>query len=165
MRWVAVLLCFTIACKKKDAEPAPAAAPTTPSVGHSKTELKDDPGDHGGGGGHSKTGEAPGDAGGEPADAQLYGGNGSPAYRDERGRVHGPGGPIFMGRGVECTDQIDHCLRDGVWFAVGNVVAGKLYRATPVFELEGKWWDFREQESTGHQMLFKTKKVESSSEL
>jgi hypothetical protein len=164
MRWVAVLLCLTIACKKKEAEPEPAAAPTAPSVGHSKTELKDDPGDHGGGGGHSKTAEGPGDAG-EVADARLYGGDGSPAFRDERGAVHGPGGRIFMGRGVDCTDKIDHCLREGVWFAAGNVVAGKLYRATPVFEFEGKWWNFNEQESTDHKVLLKTKTVESPAEL
>lgn len=162
MRWVAVLLCLTIACKKKEAEPEP-AAPTTPSVGHSKTELKDDPGEHGGG--HSKTGAAPDDAGGEPADARLYGGDGSPPYRDERGAVHGPGGRIFMGRGVDCTDKIDHCLREGVWFAAGNVISGKLFRATPVFEFEGKWWNFSEQESTDHGVLLKTKRVESASEL
>lgn len=158
MRWVLIALWFVVACKKKQPEPEPDPAPTAPSSGHSRTHVSDEAAnDHG-------ADEAPGDAG-EVADAQLYGGNGKPAFRDEQGRVHGPGGPIFMGRGVDCTDKIDHCLRPGVWFAAGNVQPGKLFRATPVFEFEDKWWSFREEEVTDHQALFETKVVESPSEL
>lgn len=158
MRWVLIVVwfAFAVGCKKKEPEPEAAPAPSTPSVGHSRTSVSDEAASAGD--------EAPGDAG-EVADAQLYGGNGKPAFRDEQGRVHGPGGPIFMGRGVECTDKIDHCLRPGVWFAAGNVQPGKLFRATPVFEFEDKWWSFREEEVTDYQALFQTKVVESPSEL
>lgn len=166
MRWVAVVLCFVVACKKKEPEPE-ATPPATPSVGHSKTKITADesPSEDHTAEKPRAAAEAPANAGGERPDAQLYGGNGQPAYRDENGRVRGPGGPAYMGRGVDCTDKIDHCLRDGVWFAVGNVQAGKLYRATPVFELEGTWWTFREKEVDDWQTLFKTKVVESASEL
>jgi len=61
-----------------------------------------------------------------------------------------------MGRGPECNAETDHCMREGVWFAVGNLVAGKLYRATPVFEYEGKWYNWRGNEET-FAMRFKTK--------
>lgn len=170
MRWVALALCLVVACKKKEPEAEP-AAPTTPSTGHSSTKLA----------GHADPEEgaavegrapAPGSAhaavpvdAGEEADAQLYGGNGKPPYRDEDGHLHGPGGPVFMGRGPECTNKIDHCLRDGVWFAVGNVQRGKLYRATPVFEFENKWWSWRGDEQTDWHLLFKTKAVDKASDL
>ena len=73
----------------------------------------------------------------------LMGGNGSPAARADDGRVHGPGGPVFMGAGVDCDAAHDHCLRTGVWFSVSNIQPGKLYRALPVFEFEKKWWSWR----------------------
>ena len=156
MRWVLIVLCVVAACKKKQPEAEAEAAPAKTS-GHSSTKTSDEAA-------QGTTAEAPQDAG-VAVDAALYGGNGKPAYRDEKGHVHGPGGSVYMGRGPECTDKIDHCLRPGVWFAVGDLQPGKLYRATPVFELENKWWTFREDEMTDHQALFKTKVVEQPSEL
>lgn len=85
-----------------------------------------------------------------------WGGDGSPAYRDSANRPHGPGGPLYMGKGELCTDKLDHCLRPGVWFAVDNVVPGKLFRGTPVFELDGKWWTWR-GEPAEYKFLFRTR--------
>ncbi len=164
VRWAAVLLCFVVACKKKEAEPEPAPMPTTPSVGRSTTIIAADAGEgeHGSG---SVTAQVPGDADVAPADAKLYGGNGQPPYRDKDGKLWPPGGPIYMGHGPDCTPEIDHCLRDGVWFAVANIQRGKLYRATPVFEFENKIWTFRRQEETDYHVLYRTKVVDKPSEL
>src|ERR1041384_5384796 len=146
MRAFLLVLVLAVGCKKNP-EPAPDPTPTgPPPSGHSVTQIKDDDGS---GKAHTGSGEA-------TVDASLYGGNGKAAYRDDQGHLHGPGGPIFMGRGVEGTDKINHCLRDGVWFAVGNCKAGSLYRATRVFEFEDKWWSFRKDEPD-YQMLLKTK--------
>jgi len=168
MRWAALVLCcvVVVACKKKDKEPEPAAMPTTPSTGHSSTKIADQPepepgSAHGGG---SAVAQAPGSAG-EPAERPTHGGTGQPAYRDEGGHVKGPGGPLFMGHGDECTDKIDHCLREGVWFAVGNVQRGHIYRATPVFQFEDKWWSWRGDPETDWQTLYRTKVAESSSDV
>jgi hypothetical protein len=162
MRWL-VLLAFMVACKQKE-EPAPepAVPPTKPPSGHSVTKVKDSEetgsdASAGGSAAGSTTDVAPVNP--DAADGGVrrnYGGDGSPAYRGADGQVHGPGGPIYMGRGPECTDKIDHCLRPGVWFACGNVVAGRLYRAVPVFELEDTWWTFRGKEAE-YQVLFRTK--------
>ena len=81
------------------------------------------------------------------------GGNGSPPYNDDDGHLHGPGGPVFMGRGGECTAERNHCQRDPAWFAVGNLVAGKLYRAVPVFEYNGKWHNWRGKEEDYARLL------------
>lgn len=168
MRWLVLPLVFMVACKKKE---EPAADPTPsgpPASGHSVTKVKDDGTGATGsgsenGGSHSSTttaaGSGPGsaqEASGTPADAQLFGGNGKPAYKDDGGHVHGPGGPVFMGHGPDCTAETDHCLRDGVWFAVGTIRPGNMYRATPSFEFEGKWWDFNEREVECDELL-KTK--------
>lgn len=85
-----------------------------------------------------------------------WGGDGSPAYRDADHRPHGPGGGVFMGRSDPCTPERDHCLRPGVLFAADNVVAGALFRGTPVFELEGKWWTWMGQPAT-YKVLFTTR--------
>ena len=85
-----------------------------------------------------------------------WGGDGSPARRDADNRPRGPGGPVFMGRDEACTDKHDHCLRPGVLFAADNVIAGKLFRGTPVFELEGKWWTWLGQPAT-YKLLLATK--------
>lgn len=90
------------------------------------------------------------------AAARHWGGDGSPAYRDADHRPHGPGGGVFMGRSEPCTPERDHCLRPGVVFAAENVVAGELFRGTPAFELEGKWWTWMGQPAT-FKFLFTTK--------
>jgi hypothetical protein len=159
MYWAAVILCFVAACKKKEAEPESTTAPTAPSVGRSVTVIAGDAAEEHGGG--SAVAEAPADATAQ----KLYGGNGAAPYRDNEGKLWPPGGPIYMGRGPDCTPEIDHCLRDGVWFAVGNMQRGKLYRATPVFEFEDKWWTYRRQEESDFHVAYRTKVVEKASEL
>lgn len=93
-----------------------------------------------------------------------WGGNGAPPYRDSANVPHGPGGPIYMGKAAPCTNKIDHCLRPGVWFAADNVVAGKLFRGTPVFEFDNKWWTWR-GELAEQKFLFRTKVAERMSEI
>jgi len=153
MRWVAVVLPLVLACTEEPQKTKPRRSSATTQDAGSATSTAGAPVEKG----------APGDAGG-PVDAQLWGGNGAPAYRDDNGRVHGPGGPVWLGRGPECTDKINHCLRDGVWFGVDNLVKDKLYRATPVYELEGKWWTFREWEAEPR-IVLRTKVVEHPGEL
>jgi hypothetical protein len=71
---------------------------------------------------------------------------------------------VFLGKGEPCTHKLDHCLRPGVWFAADNVIAGKLFRGTPVFELDGGWWTWRGQRADAT-WLFRTKVVEKPAEL
>jgi hypothetical protein len=170
-----ILLLLVVACKKKE-EPAPDPMPIGEAPrGHSVTTIKGsgeetEPGS--GDGSASGTGrfEKLGSAGASNddnvkatnakldagIDAAPAGGNGSPPYMDDEGHLHGPGGPVFMGRGAECNAERDHCMREGVWFAVGNLVAGKLYRAVPVYEYEKKWYNWRGKEES-FEMRFRTK--------
>jgi hypothetical protein len=69
-----------------------------------------------------------------------------------------------MGRGEPCTNKIDHCMRPGVWFAADNVIAGKLFRGTPVFTLDGKWWNWRGDEQS-YKFLYRTKVADNASEI
>lgn len=175
MSRLVMLLLLVSACKKKETQapdPQPAGSAAAPSRGMSVTKVKgsgdtDEP--EGGSGGRlaaaldraagSDTGDTPaptntppapvdaGAAASAPEDAkQTYGGDGSPPYIDDAGYVKGPGGPLFMGRGAECNAERNHCLREPAWFAVGNLVAGKLYRAVPIFEFEKKWYNWRGKE-------------------
>lgn len=96
--------------------------------------------------------------------AKHWGGDGSPAHRDADNRPHGPGGGVFMGKTEPCTNKHDHCLRPGVLFASDGAIPGKMFRATPVFELEGKWWTWRGEPAT-YKFLFKTKVAEKISDL
>lgn len=91
-------------------------------------------------------------------------GNGDPPYRDGDNRVHGPGGPVFMGKGAPCTDKLDHGLRPGVWFAVDNIVPGKLFRGVPVFEFEKAWWSWR-SEQVQPKLLLRTSVVTGADQL
>lgn len=160
---LSILLLLVTACKpKQEAEPEPAPS-GAPARGMSVTKMNDpsEETEDGGagrlenaGGREGSTASGPTDAG--TADARLFGGDGSPAHMDDEGRIRGPGGPLFMGHGEECNAERDHCMREGVWFAVGNLVAGKLYRAVPVFEYEGKWYNWRGKEES-FAMRFKTK--------
>jgi hypothetical protein len=173
VRLAIVLFVLACGCKKQDEAPAePEPTATTPARGYSVTKMKgggedgdggeegvvDEPGGGAGGATAKAVASAPRDAGAgaATADASLFGGNGTPAHRDDEGRIRGPGGPVFMGRGPECNGERDHCMREGVWFAVDNLVAGKLYRATPMFEFEGKWYTWRSKEES-FAMRFKTK--------
>ena len=182
----AFLVLVLAACPKteKEALTEPLGSNAPPPTGRSVTKVNEDgaaPGDGGLAGKLEKlasgSGKTKGDKTGEPkagtqdagenpdaapgkgsgsAELKLYGGNGAPPYVDDEGHLHGPGGPIFMGKGVECNAERDHCMRAGVWFAVGNLVAGKLYRAVPIFEHDKKWFNWRGREES-FAMRFKTK--------
>lgn len=135
--------------KQEESPPAPAA------TGHSTTTINP----------NKVTAPPPTPA---PSDAAAaidagarIGGNGSPAYRDSSGQVHGPGGPVFMGHGPPCDVAHDHCLRPDVWFSVGNIVPGKLFRALPVFEFENIWYDWRGREVSPVK-LYRTKAAGNS---
>jgi hypothetical protein len=101
---------------------------------------------------------------GGTGERKLWGGDGTPAYRDAANVPRGPGGPVFMGKGQPCTNKLDHCLRPGVWFATDGVVAGKLFRGTPVFELDGKWWTWRGQPAE-YKHLFRTKLADKAADV
>jgi hypothetical protein len=117
--------------KDRPPAPAPDAAVTPPAAGSTTTVTK-------------------------AGEKKKFGGDGSPPYYDDEGHIHGPGGPVFMGRGPECNAERDHCMRPGVWFAVDNLVSGKMYRATPIFEHEKKWYTWRGKEAE-FQYRLKTK--------
>ena len=87
------------------------------------------------------------------SEPKRHGGNGAAAYRDGDGRVHGPGGPVFMGRDEPCTAKLDHCMRPGVWFAADDIIAGKMFRGVPVFQLDNKWWTWRGDEVAPKHLL------------
>jgi hypothetical protein len=147
MRRIGVLaiVLAALACKKKPKEQEPDSTPAgPPKVGHSVTKLPGSGGDDG----SDHVASAKSDGGAADAPPPQIGGNGQDAYRDDSNHVHGPGGPVFMGHGPDCDASRDHCLRKGVWFSVGNIVAGRLYRALPVFELENKWWTWRGDEDS-----------------
>jgi hypothetical protein len=169
-------LALTLGCKKPKHETVDDTPAGSAKVGHSVTKVGSDaeagsgmphaPGsDNAGSGGHltqvpdsgSAAGSGEGSAKANVTNSPPAGGNGAAAYRDDSGHVHGPGGPVFMGRGMSCDDKHDHCMRKGVWFSVGNIVAGKLYRAVPVFELEKKWWTWRGQEDEAAGKMYMTK--------
>lgn len=171
MRPIAIVL-LLLACNKKEAPPPdPEPVPTTGARGHSVTKIKEQGSDEAPA---EKPPETPNDApAGSPKDpagsatetatTQIDAGapdnKNKPAYRDSSNHVHPPGGAIFMGRGADCTPERDHCLRAGAWFTSGPYRPGALFRATPVFEFEGKMWTFRGEEMApdGYTWLLKTK--------
>jgi hypothetical protein len=156
VRAIAIALCL-FGCKKHEPVDPPSDPPAEPSRGHSITPFKD----AGHADGTEQAADATEDAGATDAataDAPLFGGNGAPAYRDQQGRVHGPGGPVYMGRGVPCDASRDHCLREGVWFAADNYDSKHLFRALPVFEFEKTWWNWRGAEIESGK-LFKTERA------
>lgn len=173
-RWLAlsfVVIGFVVACKKKaEPEPEPEVPSKAGTSGHSVTKIKDEPEEHAGSGSDDELAARAaakakeGEKDKALAERPLYGGDGSPPYRDDDGHLHGPGGPIFMGKGPDCTDKINHCLRDGVWFAVPTLRTGNIYRATPAFEFENKWWTFREREAE-YETLLKTKVIDKPGDL
>ena len=60
---------------------------------------------------------------------------GKPAYRDEDGHVHGPGGPCSSANRRTATRPAITCLRKSVWFAAGNIEHGRQFRAVPAFQV------------------------------
>src|SRR5688572_4275544 len=182
MRWLVLPLIFVVGCKKKEEPVTEELGSGPPPSGRSVTKVG--PGEEGSGveapagsaaagsatAGSTATGSAtagssttasaaPVDAG--TVDAALFGGNGKPAYRDDQGHIRGPGGPVYMGTGPDCTDATNHWLRDGAWLAVGNIRPGALFRAVPAFEFEGKRYDWRSNE-VDCQLLLKTRLAKSS---
>lgn len=167
MRSLVILtaLVLLLACKKPEQTPEPDPTPTTGARGHSVTKIKDTEHEGASGDDHAEkpvessgsdqaTGAGEGSTTGAEEDPKK-----KPAYRDDQGRVHGPGGPVFGGRRGDCTPDKDHCLRDGVLFASGPYRTGALFRATPVFEFEGKTWTWMGDEypPNEYDWLFKTK--------
>jgi hypothetical protein len=143
--------------RKKHEEPtAGSGSAAPPPTGHSITKLKDDAGGTGSGSGMGPQNSVVAGTGSGHGTAHVMGGDGAAATRADDGRIHGPGGPVFMGRGVDCDAAHDHCLRDGVWFSVGNIQPGKLFRALPVFEFEKKWWTWRGEPADTPVKLYKT---------
>jgi hypothetical protein len=151
LRALLIVTCL-VGCKKKEREMA-TELPPTPSTGHSITHFKDasDPPEENGSAGTASANAAST----TPIDAAPV--SGAAAYRDSDGRVHGPGGPVNLGKGHDCDAAHEHCMRDGVWFAAGNYQQGKLFRAVPSFEFEGKWYNFRGDPIDDGGKLLKTK--------
>jgi len=148
--------CDKLRKKHEDASTSGSGSAEPPKTGHSVTKLKADAGT-GSGSGSAHAGSAhAGSAQGSAHAEHLMGGDGSPSYRADDGRVHGPGGPVFMGRGVQCDAAHDHCLRDGVWFSVNSIQPGKLYRAVPVYEFEKQWYTWRGELAEPPVKLYKT---------
>jgi len=145
--------------KKHEPDPEPVGSNEPPKSGHSVTVLKDAAASTGSSTTHVVAVGSNEEGSAAPAAAKpehVMGGNGAPAGRGDDGRVHGPGGPAYMGRGVSCDAAHDHCLRDGVWFSVNNIIAGKQFRAVPVFEFEKKWWTWRGEPADDPVKLYKT---------
>src|SRR3954453_11187123 len=107
LRALLVVTCL-FGCKKKEREMA-TELPPTPSTGHSITHFKDASEAVAEGSGTASAGSG---SAAVPVDAEPV--KGMPAYRDPDGRVHGPGGPVNMGKGANCDAEHDHCMRDGV---------------------------------------------------
>lgn len=167
MRAFAIVLVLA-ACNKKETPPEPVPVPTTGARGHSVTKIassgsEETPTETTTEKPAEKPAEKPVEAAAVAVDAAVDDKN-KPAYRDEEGHLKPPGGPVFMGRGEDCTPQRDHCLRAGAWFASGPYRPGALFRATPVFEFEGKMWTFRGDELPADEFtwLFKTKPAKMS---
>jgi|HubBroStandDraft_6_1064221.scaffolds.fasta_scaffold163224_3 hypothetical protein len=143
-------------CKK---QPKPDAPPPGPAkVGHAtfKTHRGSDVADDSPTPGSDATGSDATASGDPPPDA-AEDDTGKPAYRDDEGHVHGPGGPVFMGTGHDCDASRDHCIRKGVWFAAGNIERGRQFRAVPVFAFEKAWYTWRGDPSDTDGKLYKTK--------
>jgi hypothetical protein len=165
MRWHVIVACAALAAgsgcdKLRKKHPPPetgSGSAGPPPAGHSVTRLKDDAGTVALGSGISGPQNAGANVGsGSGSAAHIMGGDGSPPHRNDDGRVHGPGGPVYMGKGIDCDASHDHCLRDGVWFSVNNIQAGKLFRALPVFEFEKQWFTWRGEPADPPVKLYKT---------
>jgi hypothetical protein len=161
MRWLALSLLLFSACKKHDA-PLGLDDPDKPPAADKAQPAGDDDDDQPKKKHHQNDAAADvpdkqaaqADAGSDDKPAQpaqqddppdkkpTLGGDGSPAFMDNDGHPHGPGGDVYMGRGADCDAAHDHCMRPGVYFQVDNIVGGKLFRALPVYELKGKWYDW-----------------------
>jgi hypothetical protein len=164
MRWSVIVSCALlvgVGCdklrKKQEPDPVGSGSAAPPATGHSVTKLKSDAGGSGSGSDMGPRNSVIASTGSGHGSGHIMGGDGSPSMRADDGRVHGPGGPVFMGRGtISCDASHDHCLRDGVWFSVSNIQPGKLYRALPVFEFEKKWWTWRGEPADTPVKLYKT---------
>jgi hypothetical protein len=165
MRWSVIVACASLTAisgcdklRKKHEPPAETGSGSAgpPPVGHSVTKLKDDAGTALGSGVNGPQNTEPHVGSGSGSAAHMVGGDGSPPHRNDDGQVHGPGGPVYMGKGIDCDASHDHCLRDGVWFSVNNIVAGKMFRALPVFEFEKQWFTWRGEPTDAPVKLYKT---------
>ncbi len=145
--WLLGALVVAAGCKKKPQEaPKDAAAVVKPKHKHVHHEDDETPIEvPDGSGSGSGSGSDDGDGGGSGSgSAQSTAG----AHRDPNGAIHGPGGPIYEGRGKLCDAAANHCQRDG-WFTAEDYAPGKFYRATPSFQFEGKWYNYLGEEVEG----------------
>ncbi|HEY1815923.1 MAG TPA: hypothetical protein VGG74_26415 [Kofleriaceae bacterium] len=143
-------------CKKQpkpDDDPPPVGSAKT--TGHASFRMHGSDGSGATPG--SDTTQASGSDGSGSGSAEDDGGK--PAYRDEEGHVHGPGGPVFMGESTNCDATRDHCLRKSVWFAAGNIEHGRQFRAVPAFVFEKAWYTWRGEPIDAGAKLYKTKIV------
>jgi hypothetical protein len=148
-------------CKKHptpEEDPAPPSGP--PKVGHATVHLGGEPS----AGSNATRDPAPVGSAAPTASAQDDHddtGTGKPAYRDEAGHVHGPGGPVYMGETGACDASRNHCLRKPEWFAAGNIERGRQFRASPAFRFEKVWYDWRGEPVETSGKLYRTKPVGS----
>jgi hypothetical protein len=137
-------------CKK---QPKPDEAPAPPAgsaqIGHAKIHMHgsntnngDDDPDNPQPPGSAATTAATTDNGSGQQDDGVAG---KPAYRDDSGHVHGPGGPVDMGESSACDVSRNHCLRKPAWFAASEIERNRQFRATPAFLFEKAWYDWRGQ--------------------
>jgi hypothetical protein len=136
-----IALAFAGCKKQPKPDDEPAAAPGSAQIGHAKIHV------------HGNTGDDPDDpqpagsattAAADSGSAQQDDGvAGKPAYRDDSGHVHGPGGPVDMGESSACDTSRNHCMRKPAWFAASEIERGRQFRATPAFMFEKAWYDWR----------------------
>ncbi|HEY3804743.1 MAG TPA: hypothetical protein VGL61_19150 [Kofleriaceae bacterium] len=154
--WSVVAL---LGCKKQpkpDDDPPPVGSAKT--TGHASFRMHgSDSGSGDVAAGSNTTQASAGSDGSGSGSAEDDGGK--PAYRDEDGHVHGPGGPVFMGESTNCDATRDHCLRKSVWFAAGNIEHGRQFRAVPAFQFEKAWYTWRGEPVDSGAKLYKTKVV------
>ena len=155
---IGIALALGGGCKKQpkpDETPAPGSN-GPPQVGHAKL--------HGNHGDDPDTAPALGSAvASAPIDAGEEAPAGKPAYRDESGHVHGPGGPVNMGEGAACDAARDHCQRKPAWFAASDISGPHQFRATPTYKFEDAWYDWRGEPIDKGGKLYKTKVIGSDS--
>ncbi len=148
--WVLGALVVVAGCKKKpEVAPKDAEAAAKPKHKHVHHEDDETPIEVADGSG-SGSGSGSDDSGGSDGSGSGSGSAQSTmgAHRDPNGAIHGPGGPIFEGRGKVCDAAANHCQRDG-WFTAEDYAPGKFYRATPAFKLDGKWYSYLGEEVEG----------------
>ncbi|HEY1551198.1 MAG TPA: hypothetical protein VGG28_25390 [Kofleriaceae bacterium] len=140
---IALGIALAFAGCKQQPKPDPTPAPSgSAQVGHAKIHMH--------GSNTPDIPDSPEPAGSATATASAGSGSdesdgvpGKPAYRDDSGQVHGPGGPVDMGESNPCDASRNHCMRKPAWFSAAEIERKAQFRATPVFLFEKGWYDWR----------------------